>query len=227
MAEQQYQGMHGIIKKKGRHAMQGYKDREFQIDEKGFMKYGPPGQSSKWDKKIKLIDIASIEPSPDEPRHSFTITKKDGRVLYFAAESDQDKWKWITGFREAVSIAKNTEWSPTLEKPVINSRQIFITIQKLSKVTVTGIWRWRFCYIDDNSVTYYRDPALAEQLGTFRLQAVTGLSFVQNKHGHDKILQVDIKLPEKRSYFFDHPDKATLNEFYEILKANKKRGIFG
>ena len=30
----------GIIKKKGRHAVQGYKDREFIIDEKGVFQYG-------------------------------------------------------------------------------------------------------------------------------------------------------------------------------------------
>ena len=228
MTEQAFQGMRGIIKKKGRHAMQGYKDREFVIDEKGYMKYGPPGQSNKWEKKIKLTDIISIEPSSEEPRHSFRITKKDGRIFFFAAENDQDKWKWISGFREAVAIANDPNWTPINNSPSINSRQLFMTIQKLSKISVTGIWRWRFCYIDDSSVTYYRDPAQSEPLGSFQFKAISGVSYVNNKHAHyGKIVQVDIKFPEKRSYFFDHTNRDTLKQFFDILNANKKKGFFG
>ncbi|KAH0799828.1 PH domain containing protein [Histomonas meleagridis] len=216
--------MSGIIKKKGRHAMQGYKDREFVVGEDGYFRYGPPGDKNKWVKKIKLSDISEIEPyNNPEIAHCFIITKRDGRILYFAAQTDQEKWNWITGFREAVLINVSPEWSPVNEVSFYNSHQKFIALLKLSKVTMTNIWRWRYFYIDEYEITYFADPTLGEKLGRFKISNVTNVKQITNKHGRDLLLQVDVKLPGKRSYFFSHPDTDALEEFYKIVNIERPK----
>ncbi|OHT11272.1 PH domain containing protein [Tritrichomonas foetus] len=217
-------GMSGIIKKKGRHAIQRYKDREFIIDENGVFKYGPPGIQSKWTKKIKLAEIVDIKPEIcNDPRHCFILQKKDGRILYFAAENDEEKWKWINGFREAVMINESPDWSPTNEVISYSSRQTFVALQKLSKVTMTGIWRWRYFYINDTKAMYYSDSMLSEELGCFMLQDVRKVNYLKNKHGKELYLEVQVKIPEKRSYFFAHPSEQELQRFYDIVSVKRKK----
>ena len=218
--------MTGIIKKKGRHSMQGYKDREFTVDKKGILKYGPPGDSSKWKKQIKLSDISEIYPIITEPRHGFVIKKKDGRILYFTAQNDEEKWKWINGFRQSMRVINSPEWSIIDEIPNKNERQEFIAVQKLSKISISGIWRWRFFYINDNNVSYYGDPSLGDELGNFPLNSILKVQIIKNKHSKENVLQIDVKNIEKRSYFLTHPDEIILNKLMEILKPVEKKGLF-
>lgn len=219
--------MSGTIKKKGRHAMQGYKERQFVFGGDGYFRYGKPGDPKKWVKKIKLSEISRIEPyTNNEIDHCFTIMKRDGRILYFAAENDEDKWKWINGFQEALLIDKSPEWSPVTEVPFYESRQMFIPLLKLSKVTMTNIWRWRYFYIDETEIRYFGDPTMGDELGCISISLVQSVKTLVNKHGKDTCLQVDVKLPEKRSYFFTHPDPSVLESFREVVAIDQpKRGF--
>ena len=91
---------------------------------------------------------------------------------------------------------------------------------------MTCIWRWRFFYIDDDVATYFGDPALGEQLGQFRLSDVTKATLITNKHNRDKLIQVDVSKPEKRSYFFSHDDPAVMTQFLDLIKPERKKGRF-
>ena len=136
--------MTGIIKKKGKHSVQGYKAREFTVDRQGIMKYGKVGEMSKWRKKIRLADIVDVSPQTTEPRHSFMITKTGGRILYFVARNDEEKWKWINGFRSAIRIIRHPNESVLSVQPPPDPAPYFTQMLKLSKYSSTGIWRWRF-----------------------------------------------------------------------------------
>ena len=213
--------MTGIIKKKGKHSMQGYKNREFTVDRSGIMKYGKPGESSKWRKKIKLADIADVSPQTIEPRHSFMITKKDGRILYFVAQNDEEKWKWINGFRNAIRVIGNPHAS-VLDTPVHPEKPpYFVPLMKLSKYSSTGIWRWRFFKIQDDVVTYYDDPTFGRLLGSFLLSSIVKVQITYDVK-NPTVLQVDVKNPDKRSYFLQHPDSGVMEEFRNRLKLSKK-----
>ena len=218
--------MTGIIQKKGKHSMQGYKKREFTVDKKGIMKYGKPGEMSKWKKVIKLSDIIDVSPQTIEPRHSFMITKKDGRILYFVARNDEEKWKWINGFRRAIRVIHNPHAS-VLDTLVVNeTTPYFIPLMKLSKYSSTGIWRWRFFKIEKGLLSYYGDPAFGQLLGSFMLKDVVKINY-SSKFKYSKFnnpqLQVDVKTPEKRSYFFQHPNVSVLEDFANRLRTNKKK----
>ena len=217
--------LRGVLRKKGRHQMQGYKEREFVIDANGMFRYGPAHTpESKWPKKIKLTDILSVEPKVTlDQRHNFTITKKDGRVLYFTAESDEEKWKWINGFREAIKIAASPLWSPASEVGVNYAREpMFIAMLKLSKFTRTNTWRWRYFYIDDTRVVYYGDPGLGVELGSFQLKAIKRVEVKKQKHGKDRLVLVVLsKEGGKREYWFSHPDGAEMDKFYDRLKLDE------
>lgn len=218
--------MTGIIKKKGRLSMQGYKDREFTVDRQGFMKYGKPHEQSKWKKVIKLADISDVSPYNHEPRHGFTITKTDGRVLYFLAQNDEEKWKWINGFRQALRVITKPN-EANLERLGINADEFrFIPLLKLSKYSSTGIWRWRFFVISPVMVVYYNDPAMTDELGSFPIKSVVKTSITQSKHG-EQTLQVDVKTHEKRSYFFSHPDQRELIRFNKLIAPQNKTGVSG
>ena len=214
--------MTGIIKKKGKHSMQGYKNREFTVDRSGIMKYGKPGEMNKWRKKIKLIDIADVSPQTVEPRHSFMITKKDGRILYFVAQNDEEKWKWINGFRSAIRVISNPHAS-VLDTPVKPEKSpYFVPLMKLSKYSSTGIWRWRFFKIEKEVVTYYDDPALGQLLGSFPINSIVKVQITYDVKS-PTILQVDVKNPDKRSYFFQHPNVNIMEEFKDKLKLTKSK----
>lgn len=207
----------GVIKKKGKHKGQGYKDREFEVLNTGIFQYGPVGNRKKWNHKLKISDIESVEPQTDV-EFGYTITKTDGRILYFAGENDQDKWKWINGFRQVINICNDNNWSFLDHKEIMPKQQVFIPLLKLSKFTKTNIWRWRFFYIDDVKVTYYEDPGLGNTLGEFKLKYVKKAQILANKFGRDRIIQVDIKSPsDKRSYFFSHNDIDVIKQFVQIV----------
>jgi len=218
--------MRGTIKKKGRLAMQGYKNREFVVSSDGIMRYGKPGDPKKWEKKIKLCDVVEIMPIKGEPKCGFTITKKDGRILYFAALNDEEKWKWITGFRLAVRNVNHPEWSLVDDMVNYTSRQMFIPLLKLSKVEMTRIWRWRFFYIDQKQAKYYADPSMGEELGGFLFSTISKASLVANTSGKELVLKIDVSSPEKRSYFFSHPEKSVLDELYAIFHQYEPKSIF-
>lgn len=219
------QEMSGVLRKKGRHSMQGYKERGFIIKD-NVLKYGPPGAESKWSKKIKLADLLSIDPqvSTGELKHCFTLTKKDGRVLYFAASSDEEKWKWIGGFREAVKIAESPLWSPADEVSVLYDREpLFVPLLKLGKFTRTNNWRWRYFLVDDTQVVYYGDPGLGAELGAFPLQAIKKVEWKKDKHGKENAVMMEIKKPSgNREYWFSHPDEGELKKFYDKVKLDEK-----
>lgn len=208
--------MTGIIKKKGKLSMQGYKDREFTVDRDGIMRYGDVGEQNKWKKKIKLSDIRDVQPQEVEPRHSFTLTKKDGRVLFFVARNDEEKWKWINGFRAALRVVNKPNISVLDTPPPKEPQQTFIPMLKLSKYSTTGIWRWRFFVISDGLISYYNDPGLGQFLGSFTTKSITKISVEKEKYGQDVILQVDVKTPEKRSYFLAQPDQKYLTAFHKL-----------
>lgn len=219
--------LRGVLRKKGRHQMQGYKEREFVVDSSGYFRYGPAHTpEAKWPKKIKLTDILAIEPMVTlDQRHNFTIKKKDGRVLYFTAESDEEKWKWINGFREAIKIAASPLWSPASEVVAgYSSEPMFIAMLKLSKFTRTKTWRWRYFLIDDTRVTYYADPGLGVELGMFQLTAIKTVELKKQKHGKDKLVFLVLsKEGGKREYWFSNPDSAEMDRFYDRLKLDECR----
>ncbi|EAY19666.1 PH domain containing protein [Trichomonas vaginalis G3] len=218
--------MSGIIKKKGKLSMQGYKDREFTVNRQGIMKYGKPREQNKWKKVIKLEDISDVSPYNHNPRHGFTITKKDGRILYFVAQNDEEKWKWINGFRQALRVITKPNES-NLENAIMDPMDYtFIPLLKLSKYSSTGIWRWRFFVVSKVFVVYYQDPTMAEELGAFPITAVVKIAFTTTKHG-EKTLQVDVKTNEKRSYFFSHPDQSQLEIFNNLISPKDKAKLFG
>lgn len=219
--------MSGTIKKKGRRSMQGYKAREYFITREGVMKYGAPGQQNKWKKKIVLSDISNIEPHVGDPPHTFTITKRDGRIIYLQALNDEEKWKLIMAMRNAVRAATSPDLVNSEPPPSFNQRQIFLPLLKLAKLTVSGKWRWRFFYIDDTTLYYYADPALGEELGQFPLSKITDCQILRNKHGKDILLQVDVKDPEKRSYFYTYPDETVLKKLHDTLSPQKSKGFLG
>lgn len=217
--------MSGVLRKKGRRAMQGYKERGFYVKDNVF-RYGPPGAESKWSKKIKLADLLSIEPqvSTGELKHCFTMTKKDGRILYFAASSDEEKWRWIDGFRNAVKIAESPLWSFANEVSVLYNREpFFIPLLKLSKFTTTKNWKWRYFMIDDAQVVYYGDPGLGVELGAFPLQAIKKVEWKKGKYGKENAVLMEIKKQSgNREYWFSHPDEEELRMFYDKVKLDDK-----